>query len=171
MGRIVFAWMFLITLFSLFVPAYHQRQIPIVVEAHPASEPLNSNKPLLLRVSIYNGLSKEIRFSTLSLTPNSWNGETTNISLVDIYRDGPQQGSRFLARPRLGEIPKFIAGVSCYAIKPGELLSVVIDMAKWQIRDGWMPGKYKITVRAENIYIDEYASMSVMSDPTEIEIK
>lgn len=159
-----------VVLSPLFVPAYQQRQVPIVVEAHPVSEPLKSNKPLLLRVSISNGLSRDIHFSTFSLTPNSWHGETINISLVDIYKP-PDQMGRFLARPRISDTPKFVAGVAGYAIKPGESLSIVIDMAKWQIRDGWTAGKYKITVRAENISVDNYTSVTVMSDPTEIEIQ
>lgn len=152
------------------VPAHRQREIPIVVEAQPVSGPLKSGEPLLLRVSIRNGHSRDIHFSTFSLTPNSWHGETINISLVDIYKT-PDQMGRFLARPRISETPKFVAGVAGYAIKPGESLSIVIDMAKWQIRNGWTPGKYKITVLAENIAVDNYTSMSVMSDPTEIEIQ
>src|SRR6266852_8278386 len=96
----------------LSVTAQQQRQISIVVEAHTVSDTLTGNEPLLLRISILNGLSKDIRFSTFSLTPNSWNGEVTNISLVDIYRDVPQPMNLFYARPKIGPGPKFIAGMS-----------------------------------------------------------
>jgi hypothetical protein len=155
----------------LSVAAQQQRQISIVVEAHTVSGTLKSHEPLLLRISIFNGLSKDIRFSTFSLTPNSWNGEATNISLVDIYRDVPQPMNRFYSRPKVGAGPKIIAGMSSHVIKPTESLSVVVDMSKWQIVDGWIPGKYKITVRADNISLDEYTVASVMSDPVEVVIE
>lgn len=112
---------------------------------------------------------------TFSLSPNDWNGETINISLVDIYRDTPPPtglpAGLFYARPKLGEVPKYIAGESSYAIKPHESLSVLIDVSKWQIREGWKPGKYKTTVRVDNIYVDQYTTASVMSDSVEIEIR
>lgn len=155
----------------LSVTAQQQKQIPIVIEAHTVSDTLKSNEPLLLRISILNGLPNEIRFSTFSLTPNSWNGETTNISLVDIYRDVPQPMNRFIARPKIGQGPREIAGMSSHVIKPTESLSVVVDMSKWQIVDGWIPGKYKITVRADNINLDAYTRASVMSDPFVVVIK
>lgn len=153
------------------VTSQQRRQIPIVVEAHPVSDTLKENGPLLLRISILNGLSKDIRLSTFSLTPNSWNGEVTNISLVDIYRDVPQPRNRFIARPKIGQGPREIAGMSSHAIKPTESLSVVVDISKWQIVDGWIPGKYKVTVRADNIDLDSYTRASVMSDPVLVIIK
>jgi len=153
------------------VSASKQKQIPITVTVEPASVPLKSGAPLLLRVSISNRLPNEIHFQTYALSPNSWNGETTNISLIDIYRDKPQSRSLFYARPKLGDMPKFIAGISSHAIKSHASLSVLIDVGKWQIRDGWKAGTYKLTVRADNITVDQYATVSVMSDLVEIEIK
>jgi hypothetical protein len=163
--------MLLLSVLLLPIYASQQRQIPITVEVQPTSKALKSGEPLLLRVTISNGLSQDIRFQTFSLSPNSWNAEITNISLVDIYRDVPQPMNLLYARPRLGETPKYIAGMSSYAIKPQETLSVVIDISKWQIRDGWAVGKYKVTIRADNIYVDKYTTASVMSEMIEIEIK
>ena len=148
-----------------------QRQISIIVTAETVSEEMKSRGPLLLRITISNGLSQDIRFSTFSLKPNSWNGEVANISLVDVYRDVTGPTSVFLARPKLGEVPKFIAGMASYPIKPGESRSVVIDISKWQIRDGWATCRYRISLRADNIEVDDYTTASVMSDPIEIEIK
>ena len=171
-GKHVCIVMLFLVVLPLSVVARQQRQIPIVVEAHTVSDTLKENEPLLLRISILNGLPKDIHFSTFSLTPNSWNGEATNISLVDIYRDAPQPMNRFYARPKIGPgAPRIIAGMSSYVIKPTESLSVVVDMSKWQIVDGWRAGKYKITVRADNIYLDDYTRASVMSDPFEVVIK
>ena len=153
------------------VHANGQRLIPITVTAQPVSENMKSRDPLLLRITISNGLSRDIRFSSFSLQPNSWNGEAVGISLVDIYRDITGPTGVFLARPKVGEIPGFIAGIASYVIKPGESRSKVVDMSKWEIRDGWTPGKYKITVRVDHIQVDDYMDASVMSDPFEIEIK
>ena len=171
MRRFIHLAMLLLSVLLLPVYASRQRQIPITVAAQPASEALKSGAPLLIRVTISNGLSRDIGFETFSLSPNSWNGEVTNISLVDIYRDVPQPMNLFDARPKLGEGPKYIAGISSHRIKPHESLAVLIDISKWQIRDGWRPGKYKITVRADNIRVDGYMTASVMSEAMEIEIK
>ena len=163
----------LVLLIAIFFPslsANQQRQIPITVEAKPAYDALTSGKPLLLRITISNGLPEEIRFSTFSLMPNSWNGETTNVSLASIYRR-PRSMSVFYARPMLGELPRFIAGMASYPIKPHESLSVLIDMSKWQIVDGWKAGKYSISVRVDNIDVDQYTKASVTSDPVDIEIR
>ncbi|MDX6290396.1 MAG: hypothetical protein QOH42_2195 [Blastocatellia bacterium] len=163
----------MLTLLLFFLPsasAGQQRQIPITVVASPDSETLRSGKPLLLRITISNGLPREIRFSTFSLTPNSWNGEATDITLLDIYRE-PRSMSLFYARPKIGDdAPRFIAGMSSHQIKPGQSLSILVDISKWQIVDGWKAGKYRITVRADNIDIDAYTRASVLSDPVEIEI-
>lgn len=169
MRKAVFMLMSLVTL-PLSAASHQQRQIPILVEAHPVSDSLKRDGPLLLRISITNGLSKDIHFSTFSLTPNAWNGETTNISLVDIFRV-PQEMGRFYARPKIGDAPKMIAGISSHTIRPTESLSIVVDMSKWQIVDGWIPGRYKITVRADNIALDEYTQASIMSDPIDVVIK
>ena len=129
--------MLLITVLPVSVRANknQRRQIPIMIEARPVAETLESGKPLLLRITISNGLPQEIRFSTFSLTPNSWGGETTNISLLDIYRE-PRSKSVFYARPKLGEEPRYVEGMAGYRIKPREALPVIVDMNKWQIVDG-----------------------------------
>ncbi len=162
---------FLLAVWPLAARGGQQRQVPITVVASPDSETLRSGKPLLLRITISNGLPQEIRFATFSLTPNSWNGETTDISLLDIYRE-PRSMGLFYARPKIGDdAPRFIAGISSYQIRPGQSLSVLVDISKWQIVDGWKAGRYRITVRVDNIDIDSYTKASVMSDPIEIEIK
>jgi hypothetical protein len=56
----------------LSVRASEQRQVPITIEVRPAAVVLKSGTPLLLQVTISNGLSREIRFQTFSLSPNSW---------------------------------------------------------------------------------------------------
>jgi hypothetical protein len=171
MQKRIHVLMLLALLSSLCVEVTGQRQIPITVTAQPVSQEMKSWGPLLLRITISNGLSQDIRFSTFALSPNEWNGEVVNISLVDIYRNDREPKNVFLARPKLGETPKYIAGIASYQIKSGESRSVVIDISKWQIHNGWTAGGYTITVRVENIQVDHYTSASVMSEPTQIEIK
>ena len=147
-----------------------KRQIPIIVKASPHSDTLQVDSPLLFKITIFNGLPDEIRFETFALEPNSWNGETVNIGPVDIYTDslGPQ--GLFLSRPKPADPPRFIAGMSSNRIKPGESLSIIIDIRKWQVRGNWKPGIYKMTVRADNVVVDAYTKVSVMSDPIEFKI-
>ena len=51
-----------------------------MVDAEPLSAKFKPDGPLMFRVSIYNGLKEEIRFSTFALKPNGWNGETANLT-------------------------------------------------------------------------------------------
>ncbi len=171
MRQLTFILVLLASVFVLSGQASGQRKLLIGVSAEPVSGKMTSRGPLLVRITISNGLSQDIRFSTLSLEPNSWNGEIVNISVVDIYRDSSGPTNVFLARPTLGEVPRFLSGIGSYPIKAGESRSVVVDLSKWQIRDGWSAGRYRITVRADNIQVDDYTTASVMSDPIEFDIK
>ena len=94
-----------------------ERQIPVVasVEVKPKIVKTGESIPLILTVS--NGLSSSIYYSTFSLTPNDWNGETYNVSLVDIYRDD-KAGNLYLARPKI-DVPITISGAGRREIKPG----------------------------------------------------
>jgi hypothetical protein len=149
--------------------AQSQRQIPITVDLKPVDDVLTTGKPLLFRVTISNNLPHEIRFSSFSLTPNSWNGETANVELPDIYRR-PRAMAVFLARPKL-TVPESLEGAGSYVIKSHQSLALLIDISKWQIVDGWQTGKYSINVRVNSLEVDPYARVSITSDPIEIEIK
>jgi hypothetical protein len=122
-----------------------------------------------LTITITNGLSSSIHHLTFSLESNGWNGETHNISLVDIYRDG-EAGNLYLARPEMN-VPVGVSGVSSREIKPGEQLEIRTDARKWKLRDGWLPGRYMVTIRVDNLRVDDYTTLSVSSDPFEFEIK
>jgi len=97
-------------------------------------------------------------------------GETANITLLDIYREGDGPQALYARHPPV-EVPVVIAGMSGKRIAPGTSLSLLVDMAKWTIADGWTPGKYKVMVRANNIRVDEHMTASVMSDTVRFEIK
>lgn len=149
-------------------PPTPRRQIPIVVTAKVDNDLIREGDAIPLAITISNGLPARIHHTTFSLTPTDWNGETIGISLVDVYRDRPF--NLYLARPEVRP-PMQIAGMGSHAIKPGGTLSVKTDARKWTLRDGWKPGRYKVTICVGNLTVDEYAKVSVMSDPVEFVIK
>ncbi|NIM06718.1 MAG: hypothetical protein GTN69_06825 [Armatimonadetes bacterium] len=145
-----------------------KRQIAVTLSALPEPGGYMHGQELAVTLVIRNGLDGEIGFPTFADKPNSWNGETYNCSLVDIYREG-EPGNLFLAAPEM-HVPPSIPGPGVRYIKPGESLEIELDMSKWQLRDGWRTGKYKAVFRVDQIIADEYVRLSVLSDPVTFEI-
>lgn len=146
-----------------------ERQIQVVVSAEVKPKIVKTGEAIPLTITVSNGLSSSIYHSTFSLTPNNWNGETCNVSLVDIYRDG-KAGNLYLARPRI-DVPMTVSGMGRREIKPGGKIDIPTDARKWKLRDGWLPGRYNVTVRIDNLKVDDYSTLSVLADPIEFEIK
>jgi len=144
-------------------------QIDVVVRGQVTPAVVKAGEPIPLAVTVSNGLGAYIHHSTYSLTPNDWNGETHNISLVDIYRDG-KEFNLYLARPKANP-PHLVSGVGGRGIKAGESLRIETDARKWKLRDGWLPGHYKVIVRVDRLRIDPYWTLSVLSDPFEFVIE
>ncbi|MFZ5831556.1 MAG: hypothetical protein ACOY3P_15840, partial [Planctomycetota bacterium] len=135
---------------SAWVPAHEvtaaeETLIPVSVTGTVGQAVVNQGDPIPLTVTIGNGLKGPIRYSTFGLEPSDWNGETINLTLVDIYRDGKPKGL-FRARPRV-DVPDTISGMASYPIEAGEKLTVGTDARKWTIERGWRPGKYRVSVR------------------------
>ena len=147
----------------------HARLRPVVKGTHVYTNLAEADKPIPLEITIFNGLRSCIYHSTFSNKPNTWNGETANISLVDIYRND-KQFNLYLARPKI-DVPVGISGMGRYEIKPVEKLLIQTDAHKWTLRDGWLPGRYKVTLRVDNLTADRYCNLSILSDPIEFEIK
>ena len=151
-------------------PAAPVKLIPVMVTGKVDPAVVKWGEAIPIVVTIANDLPGPVNFTTFSLKPNDWNGETLNVTLVDITRDG-QPGGLFLERPKV-EPPTIISGTSNHTIKPGEQLSVSSDVRKWPIKDGWKPGKYKATVRVENLAVDVgRCRLSVQSEQFEFEIE
>ncbi len=140
----------------------HDHHVPVVVMGKVEPGTVKAGEPIPLTVTITNGLPASIRHNTYRLEPTSWNGETVNINLVDIYREGPP--NLFLYRPKL-DPPQEISGMGSHEITPGGTLTVKTDARKWTLRDGWLPGRYKVTVRVDHLTLDRYSTLSVLNDP------
>jgi len=143
--------------------------IPVSVHARAERALFTSGKPLLMSVTLTNGLSKTIRFSTFATQPNDWNGETLNVSLVDIYRGGEKR-NLYLARPEV-KPPLTISGPGAPPVKPGETIRIMIDISKWQIQGGWTEGGYELVFRMDNIIVDNKVTMSVLSNPVRVTVQ
>jgi hypothetical protein len=146
-----------------------ERQIPVTITASAEPNIAKAGESIPLTITIFNDLPASIYHSTFSLVPNDWNGETINISLVDIYRDNIQN-NLYYARPDINT-PDMIQGMGAKEVKAGGKLSIITNARKWTLRDGWLPGKYKITVRVDNLTVDKYTKISTLSEPIEFEIK
>lgn len=147
-----------------------QRQIPVVVRAEIKPNVIKAGEKIPLTITVKNDLSSSIYHVTFSLKPNNWDGETFNVSIVEIYRNN-NPGNLYLSRPVITNSPTMVSGAGRNEIKSGEKLIIQTDARKWKLRDDWLPGKYKITVRIDNLIVDKYSKLSVLSDPLEFEIK
>lgn len=142
--------------------------IPITVAA-VVERPESPQEGLELIVTIRNDTAGEISFQTFSLTPNAWNGETSGLRLLDLYRDGVQR-ERVLAHPKV-EVPSRISGMGGRRIKSGDTLTVRTDATKWTIDGGWTAGQYEGRVRVESLIVDEgRCRVAVYSDYFRFEI-
>lgn len=145
--------------------------IPVVVTGKAETAVVKHGEPISLAVTIANDLTGTIDYQTFSLDPNDWNGETVNMTLVDVYRDGKPEGL-FAQRPTLTDRPDVIAGISRHPIRGGERLTINANARKWQINGGWIPGKYRVNVRVERLSVDGgRRSLSVLSEPFDFEIR
>ncbi len=169
-----YAFIFLMSGVFLITPASEtrqkeKRQIPVVVTAGVEPNNVKAEESIPLTITISNGLPSSIYHSTFSLVPNNWDGETFNVSLVDVFRDD-KTSNLYYTRPVI-YAPRTISGMSRNEIKPGGKLVILTDARKWKLRDGWLPGKYKVTARVDNLTVDKYSELSVITDPIEFEIK
>ena len=154
---------------SVAVAGDKEAVIPVSVHAQAELAVFKIGKPLPMSVTLTNGLSKTIRFSTFATEPNEWNGETLNISLVDVYRD-EQKRNLYLARPEL-KVPVTISGPGARPVKPNGTLRIMIDISKWKIQRGWTKGEYELVFKMDNIIVDDKVTLSVLSDPVHVTVQ
>ncbi len=140
--------------------------IPVSVHVQAELAVFKAGKPLPMSVTLANGLSNTVSFSTFAIEPNELNGETLNISLVDVYRGG-EKNNLYIARPEL-KVPLKISGPGSRDVQPNGTLRVMIDTSKWKIQGGWTKGEYELTFRMDNIIVDDKVTMSILSDPVNV---
>jgi hypothetical protein len=142
--------------------------IPVVIRAVPSKDPAKAGQPIPLTLTIENGLPGPLEFHSYATEPNDWNGETVAIDLVDIYRRG-DAGNRFLARPKV-KPPVAVTGLTRRVVESGKTLGVRVDASKWQVRDGWQPGSYTVTVRVRVTADGGRCQLAVLSAPVEFTV-
>lgn len=126
--------------------------IPIVVTGKVEPTLVKQGSPVPLVITIANGLNGVLYYSAYSLAPSSWNGETAHIVLENVYRDG--KPARLTPQHPKIEVPNGFTKSEAHPIKPGESITVTTDIRKWKIPGGWVPGKYKATIRVENLTLE-----------------
>jgi len=149
--------------------AFVERQIPVEVTSRITRGVIRRGDPIPLEITIKNGFSGPVAFKSFNLEPNEWNGETPSIALYDIYRGRRAEGL-FLARPAV-EPPIAIPFMPWHQIPAGKSLTIRTDVRKWTIADGWLPGKYRMALRVDNLQVDGAAALSILGEPIEFEIR
>lgn len=123
--------------------------IPITVAASVTS---GDSGAMPLAVTVTNESAGLVGAATFRLTPTEWNGETINLRLLDVRRDGDPHDLG-LAQPAV-RVPLEISGMASYPIAPGAALTITTDVRKWTIVGGWAPGRYEARVRVEGLTAD-----------------
>jgi len=151
--------------------AQDKSTIPVTVQAQAGRALFQAGQPNPMILTITNGLSQPIRFTTFATKPNEWNGETMNVSLVDIYRAGvKEKRNLYLANPEI-KVPLTVSGPSSHEIAPSGSLSITIDISKWKIQGGWLKGGYELVFRMDCISVDDKITLSVLSEPFHVLIQ
>ncbi|MHC4574693.1 MAG: leucine-rich repeat domain-containing protein [Planctomycetota bacterium] len=145
-----------------------ERIIPLTVYGVVRPSVIEADEPVPLTIAVLNGLTSSIYLSTFSLESNDWNGETLNIDLVDVYRD-ENPVNQYYARPEV-KPPANISGPKVIEIEAGETQYIHTNARKWKLKDGWQPGRYKITLRVNKLKADKFCTLSVLSSPIKLEI-
>jgi hypothetical protein len=169
-------WMIMTAVFVAVLPALvvaqqetEGRAIPVFVRGKVEPAVVAAGAPIELTVTITNGLPLAIYHSGSWTEPVDWNGETISLSVLDVYRDG-EPGNLLISRPEIS-LPADVSGIGQVRIESGRSLPIRTDAGKWMLRDGWLPGNYAITVRVDNLVVDDHCTLSVMSDPIEFTIE
>lgn len=140
---------------------------PCFVTATCPSE-VAHGQPIPFTITIYNNFPHQISLSSFGLTETDWNSELSSIVLTDVFRDGAES-TLHPTRPPINP-PFMIAGTSGYRIDPGSSLSYKVNLAKWQIEEGWRPGNYRISLRVAGLQFTDAVSASVYAAPFDFKI-
>lgn len=139
------------------------RNLAVLVEVIPHQAIFKAEEPLLCDVLIRNQLQRDIRVSRYADEPNAWNGETAFVRVVDIYRQPNPVSRPGEWRPKVS-LPAWVSGRSSHPVKPGDTHRFTIDLKKWPLVNGWVPGEYRFNIAAESISLDDYSSATIVSD-------
>jgi hypothetical protein len=146
------------------------RNLAIIVEVLPHKAVFGTDEALLCDVLIRNELKREIRVAAYLHEPNSWNGETAFVRVVDIYRQPDPVIRPGEWRPKVSK-PRGISGAGSHPVKPGDAYRLTIDLRKWPLAGAWSAGDYRFNMCAEWIAVDSYTTAHILGDFAAISIR
>jgi len=138
--------------------------VPVRVVAKPGRERFKRDEPIVLKVTLTNGLGAGVRFAPRIIRPTE--PAASGIHLVDTRRDG--KPCAFFVAVSEGHMP---ADATQRTVPAGGSLDVRIDAREWSLDGGWIPGEYEVAVRVVGIEVDGKVSLSVKSDPVRFTIE
>jgi hypothetical protein len=147
-----------------------KRQIPVAIKLEPATSPWKKKEPLLLRVSIHNGLPAEIQYIAFGLKPDAYNGEVAGIE-ARIFRVREKQEPEWVFWEAPQTHSTLFAGQAHYRIPSKQKLEKIIDLRKWRIVGEWEAGTYEVSIKVKNLRIDAYTWLETTSDPIRVTVQ
>lgn len=132
--------------------------------------------PLPLRIHIHNGLKLPIRFPSFVTRPVKTHLETQSLAVVSVRRQvGSDEDARLTddlleAAPKMDEDAWKQASPSLVEIESGNSTTIQTELRKWQIRGGWTPGVYEVHASVSGIDVDQFSTVSVLSELIHFEI-
>lgn len=133
------------------------------------------NAPLPLRIEIHNGLESPIRMTPLATQSVADHLPTQNLDITAVYRVGSESNdssSENLLEVALktdGAVRKQ-ASTSVVVIESQSSAVLLAHLRAWQIRGGWTPGSYKVQAEVSGMTVDDFSTMSALSEPIRFEI-
>ena len=134
------------------------------------------NSPLPLRIQIHNGLESPIQFPSLAAKPVPSHLETQNIAITAVHRQvgqeatGPLTDNLLEVAPNMEDAAWKQSSPSLIEIESENSAILITDLRKWQIRGGWTPGTYEVQAGVSGISVDQFSTMSILSEPIHFEI-
>ena len=126
--------------------------LDVWVTAKAERERVAGGKPLLVAVTLSNGLRH----------PARWSAE--HVELAQVRRDGKPCGKPLgaagMARP-----------ARTYSVAPRGKVHVAVDLRRWTIPGGWVAGTYDVTLRLREVRLGERITLAVSSGPVRLVVE
>lgn len=132
-----------------------------------SKSPIEEGQPIIVSITISNGMEQAISFHYYDTQVNSDNSESLYNRLANVFRD--DESVSIYSGPEI----KGKQVLKVVKLNPGETITYKLDIVKWTLTDKWRPGKYKASIWRDNISVegDDFTLLSTLSNPVEFTIK